>query len=328
MLPGVLHIARWEVAETGSIRKAADKLFVSPSSVNRQILNLEEHIGTTLFDRESKGMRPTRSGEIILAAAREFSRSMKDALDQVSSLRGLGKGRVSFGTLTTFAETFAAPLIVRLRKAHPGLGIFYYAGNSSEIVQKVLEGDLDFGLCWDPPPSTPLHRIDFVEVPIGVAMRPSHPMAKLATIRLKDCLESPVVFPSRGMEFRGVLDRINLGMGNVVSPVVEANSIPALRRLSLVGDEPVMMTANAIIDEIENGELAFTPLSDPGCGRLTLSLFRRDVPTSSPAAVALLEQLQAEISYLKGKMCELFAEAPPKGGSTKQLVVKRRRKGN
>lgn len=305
--PAVLQCVL-EVAESGSIRRAAERLFVSPSSVNRQILQLEERIGTPLFEREARGMRLTRSGEIILAAAREFDRSVKEALDQVGALKELGGGSVSFGTLTTFAETFVAPLILDLRSKHKGLRISYYGGNSADIVHKVLEGDLDFGLCWEPPLSTPVRRLDSVLVPVGVAVRPGHPLAGRTGIRLRDCLRHSVVFPSRGMEFRSVLDRINLGLGNVISPSVEANSIPALRRLCVLGDQPVMMTANAVIDELESGALLFRPLTDSGCGHLKACLFERDDAPATPGRNELESALRAEVADLRSKLAGLFPE--------------------
>ncbi len=296
------------ITELGSIRRAAERLNISPSALNRQILNLEQRIGTRLFDREARGMKPTRSGEIILAAAKEFERSVTEALEQVGTLRGLGSGRVSFGTLTTFAETFTGPLVVRIRKQHPQLRISYYSGNSADIVHKVLEGNLDFGLCWDPPMSTPISCLVSVEVPVGVAMRPDHPLAKKSHVRLRDCLEHPVVFPSRGMEFRSVLDRINVGIGNVISPAIESNSIAFLRRICVAGGDPVMMTANSVLDEIESGALAFRPLSDPSCGQLMLSLFKRDGAATSAASQALLDALRAEVSDLQKRFSRVIAK--------------------
>src|SRR5687768_2936213 len=114
-----------EVVEAGSMRRAADQLFVSASSINRRILKLEEKIGVPLFERQPRGVRPTRAGEIILAAARELDRSIAEALSEVEALQGLGAGRVRFGTVASFADSIAAPVIGRLRRTHPGISIQY-----------------------------------------------------------------------------------------------------------------------------------------------------------------------------------------------------------
>lgn len=290
------------VAQVGSIRRAAERLHISASALNRQLLILEDRLGTRLFEREARGMRPTQSGVIILNVAREFERGFRAALEQVNALRILGSGRVGFGMLTSFAETFAAPLIGQLRVAYPAVRIEFYGGNSSDIVHKVLEGDLDFGLCWDPPASTPVRRIASAPVPIGVAVRPGHTLARRASVRLRECLDGPVVFPSRGMELRSVLDRINLGSNAFISPTLEANSVHLLRQLSLVGPDPVMMTANAVVDQVEASTIAFVPLDDPGCDHLVLSLFERDGIGTSPAADALRDALRVEVDGLRMRL--------------------------
>src|SRR5262249_60113172 len=59
-----------EVARQGSIRKAAQKLFVASSAVNRQILQLEEELGAELFDRLPTGMRLHAAGECVLRHVR------------------------------------------------------------------------------------------------------------------------------------------------------------------------------------------------------------------------------------------------------------------
>jgi DNA-binding transcriptional LysR family regulator len=147
-----------EVAEAGSIRRAADQLFVSASSINRRILTLEERIGTPLFERRPRGVSPTRAGEIILAAARELDRSIADALSEVATLQGLGAGRVSFGSVPSFSDSIAVPVIGQLRRAHPGISIQYFAGTSSDVVRRLIERKLEFGICWNPPAGTALRQ--------------------------------------------------------------------------------------------------------------------------------------------------------------------------
>ena len=55
-----------EVARCGSIRKAAQQLFVATSAINRQIRNLEDELGTELFDRLPSGMRLNAAGQRVL----------------------------------------------------------------------------------------------------------------------------------------------------------------------------------------------------------------------------------------------------------------------
>ena len=74
------------VAEEGSIRRASERLHISPSAVDRQILKLEDHLGTPLFERRPNGMRLTDAGQLVLNHARttlhDFARLRGDIDDR------------------------------------------------------------------------------------------------------------------------------------------------------------------------------------------------------------------------------------------------------
>jgi DNA-binding transcriptional LysR family regulator len=68
-----LRIIRYvdEVARSGSIRKAAVHLNVTASAVNRRIMDLEDELGTPLFERRSRGVRLTAAGDVVPIAPHE-----------------------------------------------------------------------------------------------------------------------------------------------------------------------------------------------------------------------------------------------------------------
>ena len=78
-----------EVCKSGSIRKAAKKLFVASSAVNRQILKKEEELGIKLFKRAHNGIELTEAGEIlhqhITRTLSDYDRTMRE----IESSRGI-----------------------------------------------------------------------------------------------------------------------------------------------------------------------------------------------------------------------------------------------
>jgi DNA-binding transcriptional LysR family regulator len=64
-----------EVARLGSIRKAAARLNVASSAINRQILALENEIGTPIFECMPRRLRLTATGELLIAHVRETLKS-------------------------------------------------------------------------------------------------------------------------------------------------------------------------------------------------------------------------------------------------------------
>jgi DNA-binding transcriptional LysR family regulator len=68
------------VARDGAIRRAAERLNLSASAVNRQILRLEEDLGVALFERLPRGMRLSAAGEVLLVSISRQQQELRGAL--------------------------------------------------------------------------------------------------------------------------------------------------------------------------------------------------------------------------------------------------------
>src|SRR5260370_42333888 len=100
-----------EVARWGSIRKAAQNLYVASSAVNRQILKLEAEMGTELFDRLPNGIRLNAAGERVLQHIRATLNDFHLMRSELDELKGEPKGHVSVAARDSrFAEFLAPPL--------------------------------------------------------------------------------------------------------------------------------------------------------------------------------------------------------------------------
>ena len=60
-----------KIAETGSLRSAAEQLNITPSALNRRVLGLEDELGVAIFERHPSGLRPNIAGEILLKHIRD-----------------------------------------------------------------------------------------------------------------------------------------------------------------------------------------------------------------------------------------------------------------
>jgi len=83
-----------EVARTGSIRRAAELLNLTPSAMNRRIQDLEAEIGTPLFERRPRGVKLTTAGEMFVRYARSQIADADRMRSQVEDLRGLRRGPI------------------------------------------------------------------------------------------------------------------------------------------------------------------------------------------------------------------------------------------
>src|SRR5271169_5996371 len=122
------------VARYGSIRKAADALNVAASALNRQILDLETDLGSTLFERLPRGVRPTAAGEVFLAYARQAISELKVVESRIEQLRGMVRGQVHVAAVESVAGGLLPSAITQFQATHPYVRFRVRIGAPDELV--------------------------------------------------------------------------------------------------------------------------------------------------------------------------------------------------
>src|SRR5262245_55069286 len=89
------------VARRGKITWAASELGVTPPAVTLQLKLLEESVGIPLFDRARDKLRPTDAGAHMLATEARISSALDECDECLRQLKGLGRGRVAIGVVST-----------------------------------------------------------------------------------------------------------------------------------------------------------------------------------------------------------------------------------
>src|ERR1700733_5148237 len=108
-----------EVARAGSIRKAAERLNVTASAVNRRITDLEDELGAPLFDRRPRGVRLTAAGEVFVHYLRGHNSEVERMKSQIEDLKGLRRGTVRIACSQALALDFLPREIAAYRAKFP-----------------------------------------------------------------------------------------------------------------------------------------------------------------------------------------------------------------
>lgn len=139
------------IANEGSISRAAEKLFMAQSSLSQALQLYEAELGTPIFVRTSRGVRPTSSGAVFLSHARQILQQYHLAQSEVWDIEGLGGGRVELG-ISTFRGTYLLPPVLRqFRSQYPKVHVEIYEMDSVDLENQILEGLLDMALIAMPP---------------------------------------------------------------------------------------------------------------------------------------------------------------------------------
>jgi DNA-binding transcriptional LysR family regulator len=186
------------VADTLSFRQAAETLHLSQPPLSRAIRELEERLGTRLFDRNTKGVNLTDAGHRLLPYARRVGRLLRDAEAELAT-QGL-PAALRLGLTSAAEPTWFRGLAHRVQVAHPGTSVSTLSDTSPRLIRQLRGGKLDAAFIALPTDTHGLDVIELDRLPMVVAMQSSHPLAKRKTVRLADLAREPVFWFERARQ--------------------------------------------------------------------------------------------------------------------------------
>ena len=135
------------VVDHGGFTAAAKATFVSQPALSLAVKELEQELGTRLFDRIGRRVQLTAAGAALLGPARQVLRDLQTGQAAVAAVTGLGSGALSLACLPTLAADPTATLIGRFRRRHPGVLVDLAAPEDSlELFAMVETGTCELGL--------------------------------------------------------------------------------------------------------------------------------------------------------------------------------------
>ena len=293
-MPLISAAATWliEVARAGSIRRAAAQLNVSPSAVNRQILNLEAEYGADLFERLPRGVRLTAAGEILVAEIQRWQHDQSRALRHLSQLRGTVRGHAAIGLMESLGQSVVSRLMTFMRERHSQVSLDVVIGGTVHLVERLVGGTLDLAICYAVPKQPEIDFLATTTSTAGVVVARNHPLAARKSIRLTDCADYSFVIPDASLTVRRVLDTAFEKAKMHPVNVVTTNSIEVMKLLVREHGQIAMLGLIDVRSDLDAGDLVHIPFSDhqvPGSG---LSLIARKHARLSPVAAVLAEHLK------------------------------------
>jgi DNA-binding transcriptional LysR family regulator len=287
-----------EIARTGSIRKAAARLNVASSAINRQILALEEEMGAPLFERLPRGLRLTAAGELCIEHIREVLKNYDRLEGRIKSLKMQQAGKVRLATTVGLASGPLPEIITRFQSEHSRVFFQLRSDAGTASINQVLSGEVDIGLGFNIPATPGIRTLGNFDIPIGVILPPGHPLIGPGPINLADVVQERLVLAQQGTSLRDV---INLAMARLdvsIEPVLETNASEMLKKLVRCGAGLSMLNPLDVITECRQGELVFRSIADPHSRHQPLKLFARARTPLDSATSLFVEYLLAELAGL------------------------------
>lgn len=287
-----------EVAQSGSLRKAAEELHVSASAIDRQILLAERELETELFERLPSGLKPTAAGELLLDDLRRWRKEYRRTLERFDELQGMRRGHVSIALIDALSDGLVANTVAQVGTEYPQLSFDLQVVENRRVADLVAASEVDFGLMLDPTEHGGLEIRALVDVPLGAVVPPGHPLTASRDVTFGNLLDYRQLVPAAPLivhERTRVLYASHQAEG---TESVSCNSIRMMRSLILGGAGIGVLSLLDVASDVASGALAFVPLRGRKVRPLSLALCVARRRQLSRAAQGVMQQVIAEMECL------------------------------
>lgn len=188
------------VVREQSITKAAETLHITQPTLSRQLTQLEEETGVTLFQRGggNRKFTLTNEGMLLRRRAEEIVELMDITEQELLTQDEMVEGTVSLGSGEYAATQLLAELCGNFYKKYPKVKFEMYTGTADTIKERIERGLTDVGILLEP---VDMERFEFIRLREkerwAVCMRADDPLAKKDAITTEDLLGLPLILPSR-----------------------------------------------------------------------------------------------------------------------------------
>lgn len=164
-------------AKTLSFSETAKEFYMSQPAISHQIVELEQELGTKLFDRNSRGVQLTRAGELFLEDAKRFLDMTEVSKERLQALNISGSEKLTIGYLASPCKYFLPNVIHQFRQAYPQVDIELIRLDALSVITSIETEKLDiyFSLVEDLKHFKDYHIRKIHQDPYCLICRIDHP---------------------------------------------------------------------------------------------------------------------------------------------------------
>jgi DNA-binding transcriptional LysR family regulator len=204
------------VVREENITKAAEVLHITQPTLSRQLKELEEDVGVTLFQRGTRKITLTDEGLLLRRRAEDIVELVDKTSKELLEQEGEISGDISIGWGEVAAVHQMAELFKAFREKYPLVTFTTYAANANDVTYRMDKGLIDLGLLLEP---VSIDKYEYVRLGVKehwvVIMKATDPLAKKKFITARDLIGKDIILPSRPQ----TIGEIRAWLGNVVEQI-------------------------------------------------------------------------------------------------------------
>jgi len=270
------------LVEVGSYTKASAMLFLSQSSLTKQIQNMEDAAGTKLVNRGSAGITLTPEGQVLYGYAKRLTRLRDEARDRVERLKNQDSGHIYVAASTTPATYILPQLLTHVLPAHPDIKVHIQMHDSDEALQMVLNNQAEIGFIGKEASNKKILSERLCKDKLVLAVPPHHRLAGQQSVTIAELAQEALVIREQGSGTRAIFEAfLQQHGGNRLSQfnvICEMGSAEAVKEAILAGLGISILSIFAVKRELEQGLLIPVDIVECSMERHFYIIYRSNFP--------------------------------------------------
>ncbi len=301
-----------EIVRLKSFSKAAQTCFRTQPAISAQIRQMEQELGTQLFERFGSRISLTVAGKTFAEYARQLLDLKREAFDEVRELDRIPKGQVSIAANEATCINVLPKVFSTYAKRFPKVQLQVIRSYSTRTIQSVLDNSVDFGITQLPVQERRIEVVQIHSDEIRLLVPPSHTLAKAKSVTPEEIVQHPLLLPKGGR----TRSRINEYLDMVEDDLkisMEMESSEMMKHFVMAGLGVGFMAVTNVKSEIRAGKLQAIRLAPLPMVRTVGLIYRKDKPLSR-AALGFIEVV-AEFARAVQPQAELATPLTPRKAS-------------
>ena len=280
------------VADCGKMSEAAERLFISQPSVSQAIREIEDYYGVKLFERLSKKLYITESGELLLRYARHIVSSFDE---MEADLKNSGQNIcLKIGSTVTVGTCILNDIISKFEEENKDISTKIIVNNTNVIESMLLHSNLDIGIVEGKVDDKDLVKIPIYNDRLVLVAGRNHNFYYKDEINIEELSGQDMIFREKGSGAREIFDSILEENNIAVNEKWNSTNTEAIKNAVIGGQGLGILSTLIIQDEIKDGTLHIIPIKNIDISREICVVYHKDKFISNH-----LKRLIESIQYLK-----------------------------
>ncbi|QTD45343.1 LysR family transcriptional regulator [Ottowia testudinis] len=284
------------VANLGGFHSASEKLHTSQPAVSQRIVQLEQALGVRLFERDTRGVRLTARGQMLLGHAERMLQLRQDMLQLARADTALS-GRLSIGVSETLVHTWLPELLRRVHLLYPELQLEIEVDNTHVLREHLLARRLDLTFLLGPLPDAPVENLPLSSYPLAWVAHASRDFGP-EPVALARLMDGPIItYPATSaphQAVRSMLAAAARAAGLGLPRMYGSASLSTIVRMVMLDIGVGVVTPLILERELAEGVVRVLSVAGPPLPELRFgAAWQRDNGNPSAAVVA---RMAAEVA--------------------------------